>query len=83
MDAHPGLSGKRLAALLHLPVQSIGGTLAGCGLSSLPLPSPKLLLVPTEGLIELFFNPSGPGLILVGRLLTTVSISLGNMELFR
>ena len=37
LDAHPGPCGKRLAALLHLPAQSIGGTLARSGLSSLPL----------------------------------------------
>jgi hypothetical protein len=40
LDAHPRLSGKRKAALPHLPVQSIGGTLTGCGLSSLPPLSP-------------------------------------------
>ena len=36
LDAHLGLSGKCLATLPCLPAQSIGGTLAGCGLSSLP-----------------------------------------------
>ena len=36
LDAHPGLSGKHLAALPCLPVQSIGRTLVGCG-SYLPL----------------------------------------------
>jgi hypothetical protein len=36
LDAHPGLSGKHLAALPGPPVQSIGGTLAGPG-SFLPL----------------------------------------------
>ena len=37
LDAPPGPSGKHLAALPHLPAQSIGGTLVGLGLSSLPL----------------------------------------------
>jgi hypothetical protein len=36
LDAHPEPSRKRLTALPHLPVQSIGGTLARGGLSSLP-----------------------------------------------
>ena len=36
LDAHPGPSGKHLAALPCLPAQSIGGTLYGCRLSSLP-----------------------------------------------
>jgi hypothetical protein len=47
LDAHLGPSGKHLAALPHLPAQSIGGTLAGCKLSSLPPTSPTPLLVPT------------------------------------
>ena len=40
LDAHLGPSGKRLAALPCPPVQSIGGTLARHGLSSLTPPSP-------------------------------------------
>jgi hypothetical protein len=43
LDAHPGLSGKHLAALPSLPAQSIGRTLAVCVLSSLPTPSPAPL----------------------------------------
>jgi hypothetical protein len=50
LDAHPGPSGKLLAALLHLPVQSIGETLAGRGLSS-PLPAPPL--VPNKSVLEM------------------------------
>ena len=51
MDAHPGLSGKRLLALPCLPVQSIGGTLARRGLSSLPLG-------PFVVLIQQYMNPT-------------------------
>jgi hypothetical protein len=42
LDALPGPSGKHLAAFLCSPAQSIGGTLVGHGLSSLPpsFPSP-------------------------------------------
>ena len=39
LDAHPGLGEKRLAALMSLHAQSIGGTLAGHVLSSLLPPS--------------------------------------------
>ena len=49
LDAHPGASGKCLAALPCLPAQSIGGTLAGHGLSSLLPPSPTPSLFPTVG----------------------------------
>ena len=35
LDSQPGLSGKHLAVLPPLPAQSIGGALAGRGLSSL------------------------------------------------
>jgi hypothetical protein len=37
LDAHTGPSVKRPPALPHPPAQSTGGTLAGHGLSSLPL----------------------------------------------
>jgi hypothetical protein len=41
IDAHPGLSGKHMAALLCPPAQSIGGSQALYGLYSLPsLPLP-------------------------------------------
>jgi hypothetical protein len=46
LDAHPGLSGKCLAALPHPLVQSIGGTLVGRGPSLPPLPLGPFL-VPT------------------------------------
>ena len=39
LNVHPGPSGKHLAALSRSPTQSIGGTLAGHGLFSLPIPS--------------------------------------------
>jgi hypothetical protein len=56
LDAHPGPSGKCLAALLHPPAQSTGGTLAGHGLLPSPV-SPIPPLVPTElGYMEMQFH---------------------------
>ena len=44
LDAHLGLSGKHLAALLCLPAQSIGGTLARRGLFSPFFPGPPFFV---------------------------------------
>jgi hypothetical protein len=54
-DAHLGLSRKCLAALPHLPAQSIGRTLAGCGLPPPPTLSPFPCPLP------LFFCSQQPG----------------------
>jgi hypothetical protein len=59
LDAHLGLSGKHLAALLRPPIQSIGGTLAGCGLSSLsPPPLPLISSHTPTPLIVYFWTVS-------------------------
>jgi hypothetical protein len=65
LDAHPGLSGKHLAAFRHLPVQSIGETLAGHGLSLPPPLSPGPLfsshtLTPTSALGGYLFSLVSP-----------------------
>lgn len=58
MDAHPGLSGKSLTVLPCLPVQSIGGPLAGHGPSlSLSSPGPPFLVSTVVLCKVLFISP--------------------------